>query len=57
MKRTKRKQPSLAGKPPVTIDRIRLAAARGGGLDIAVRIAVPLAPDMSFQHNERLVAA
>ena len=56
MKRTKHKQPRLAGKPPVTIDRTRLAATRGG-LDIAVRIAAPLAPDMPFQHNERLVAA
>ena len=56
MKRTKRKQPSTCGKHAVALDPARLSAARGGDLDIAVRVEGPLAPDMPLQHNEWLIA-
>lgn len=54
MKRTPCKHPSTCGKRPVTLDPARLDAARGG-LDIAIRVAAPLAPDMPLQHNEVLI--
>jgi hypothetical protein len=54
MKRTPCKQPSTSGKRAVTLDPIRLSAARGG-LDIAVRVAGPPAFEMRLQHNELLI--
>jgi hypothetical protein len=54
MKRTPCKHPSTSGKRAVTLDPTRLDAARGG-LDIAVRVAGPLAFEMSLQHNEVLI--
>ena len=59
MKRATQKSPMSSVTANRLLDPRRLSAARGGhggGLDIAVRIAAPLAPDMQNQHNEQLVA-
>ena len=54
MKQTTRKQQTCSGKQPVTVDRTRLSAARGG-LDSGVRVTGPPVPWIPSQHNELLV--